>query len=122
MQAQLNMLSQVGMWGDVGKPWQDMVFLLIAPSIGLGYKRVFGLVMVWVHPCQAHYHTLKEAAHKLALLVDESADWVYGFVWLNEALSHALLSSEGHISAMMDGMPCTDACGWLHQLQICKLL
>ena len=32
------------------------------------------------------------------------------------------LLGEGHISAMMDGMPSTDVCGQLHQLQICKLL
>ena len=29
---------------------------------------------------------------------------------------------EGHISTMMNGMPNTDAHGWLHQLQVCKLL
>ena len=44
------------------------------------------------------------------------------FVQLNEALSHVPLSSEGYISVMMDGAPCVDACGWLHQLLICKLL
>ena len=52
----------------------------------------------------------------------KSVDWVYTFVWLNEALSHAPLSSDGHISAMTDGTPCVDAHGQLHQLQICKLL
>ena len=32
------------------------------------------------------------------------------------------VSNKGHISAMMDGTPSVDACGWLHQLQICKPL
>ena len=73
-------------------------------------------------PHKAHYHSLEEAAQKLALLVDKSADWAYAFVQLNEALSYVPLLSEGHISAMMDGTPCVNACGWLHQLQICKLL
>ena len=90
--------------GDMGKPWWDMVFLLIVPSITTGYKKVFGLVVVWALPHQACYHTLEVAAHKLVLLVDESADWAYTFVWLNKALSHAPLLSEGHISTMMDGM------------------
>ena len=99
-----------------------MVFLLIVPSIATRYKRVFGLVAIWVHPCQAQYPTLAEAACKLLLLVDESAYWAYAFVWLNEALSHVPLSGEGNVSAMMDGSPSTDACGKLHQLQICKLL
>ena len=56
------------------------------------------------------------------LLVDKSAQWAYAFVQLNEVLSHVPLLGEGHISTMMDGSPCVDACGQLHQLQICKLL
>ena len=61
-------------------------------------------------------------AHKLGLLVDESTDWAYTFVWLNKALSQASLLSEGHVSTMMDGAPCMNTCGWLHQLQIHKPL
>ena len=67
------------MWSDAGKPHQDMVFLLIASTVTDGHERVFGLVVVWTHPYQASYHSLEEAAHKLVLLVDDSADWVYAF-------------------------------------------
>ena len=88
----------------------------------MGCERVFGLVAVWAHPCQAHYHSLEDAAHKLVLLVEESSDWAHAFVWLNEALSHVPLSSEGHIRTMVDGAPSADTHGQLHQLQICKLL
>ena len=56
------------------------------------------------------------------LLVDGSGNWVYTFVQLNEALSHAPLSSVGHISAMTDGTPSMDTHGHLHQLQAHKLL
>ena len=52
-QAQLNTLSQTGAWGDAEKPWWDMAFLLIVPTIAMGYKRVFGLVAVWMHPNQS---------------------------------------------------------------------
>ena len=69
-----------------------------------------------------HYNIIEAAVYKLVLLINESADWAYAFVWLNEVLSHAPLSSEGHISAMMDGVPSMDAHGYLYQLQICKLL
>ena len=41
---------------------------------------------------------------------------------LNNAISHAPLMNEGHVSTMIDGMPSMDAHGWLHQLQECKLL
>ena len=61
-------------------------------------------------------------ACKLVLLVEESADWLYTFVWLNEAISHVPLSNEGHVSAITDGMPSMDTHVWLHQLQIWKLL
>ena len=85
-------------------------------------KGSLAFVTVWAHPQKAHYSTLVEAACKLVLLDDSSVDWVYAFVWLNEGLSHAPLSSKGHVSAIMDGMPCEDAHSHLHQLQVCKLL
>ena len=120
--AQLNALSLAVAWGDIEKSQQDMAFLLIMPSITTGYERVFGLVAVWAHPHQAHYSTLDGVACKLVLLEDRSADWVYAFIWLNVALSHAPLSSEGHVSTMTDGTPSREAHCHLHQLQVCKQL
>ena len=79
-QEQLNALSQSMAWGDVEKPWEDMVFLLIMPSITTGCKRVFGIVTVWAHPHEAHHWTLEEVAHKLVLLEDKSVDWAYSFI------------------------------------------
>ena len=86
MQAQLNTLSQVMVWGDIEKPQQDMAFLLIMPSIATGCERFFGLIAVWVHPHQACYSTLEGAVCRLVPLEDRSADWEYAFVQLNEAL------------------------------------
>ena len=82
---------------------------------------------LWPHssvgpPHQAHIETLQEVAHRLVLLADVSADWLYAFVWLNDAMSYAPLMNERHISAVMDGVPSMDTCGQLHQLQIQKLL
>ena len=114
MQTQLNPLSQMMAWGDAEKPWWDIAFLLITLNITAGYERIFGLVTLWVHPHQVHYITPADAAYKLMLLEDSSANWVYAFTQLNEVLSHAPLSSMAHISTMTDGTPCTDAHGWLH--------
>ena len=77
---------------------------------------------MWAHPHQAHLHSLEEADHKLLLLADDGPNWLYTFVQMNNTMSHVPLSSEGHISAMTDGMPSTKACGQLHQLQVWKLL
>ena len=85
MQTELDTLSKVGVWGDVEKPWQDMAFLLIAPSIAAWCKKVFGLVAAWAHPHQPHYHTLEVVAYKLVLLADENADWPFIFIHLGDA-------------------------------------
>ena len=116
MQVQLNALSLAGVWSDVEKPQQDMVFFLIVLSLTAGCERVFGLTAVWAHPYQAHFQILEEVAHKLVLLVDDSMDWPYTFIWLNDAVSNVPLSNEGPISAMRDGAPSMDDNGWLHQL------
>ena len=62
------------------KPRQDMAFLVIAPSITVRCERVFSLTAVWAHPCQAHFLTLPEVAHKFVLLADVSKDWSYVFM------------------------------------------
>ena len=99
------LLSLAGACGNVEKPWWDMAFLLITPSLTIGCKRVFCLTTVWAHPHQACFQTLEKAACKLVLLVDVSMDWPYTFVWLNDAISYAPLSDEGHVSTMMYSTP-----------------
>ena len=110
-QTQLDSLSSARPWGNAAKPCWDMAFLLIVPTVTTKQERIFALVAVCVHPCQAWYHSLSEAAHKLMLLTNDSTDWAYTFAWLNEGLLHAPLSSEGHISTMIDGMPSVVAHG-----------
>ena len=73
-------------------------------------------------PHQACLPTLGEVACKLILLANEGPGWPYTFVQMNSAVSLVPLSSEGHIGAMTDGMPSTNTCGHLHQLQVWKLL
>ena len=109
-------------WEEAETPWQNMAFMLIAPSTDAGCEWVFSLTAMWAHPHQAHLHTLEEAAHKLLLLVDDGLDWPYTFVQMNDTVSNAPLSSEEHTGAMTDSMPSTNASGQLHQLQVWKLL
>ena len=118
-QAQLTTPSQVGYWGDVEKPHQDMVFLLIVPSLAIGCKWVFGLTTVWMQPCLP---TLVDVAHKLLLLAGEGANWPYTYIRMNNAVAHALLSSKGHIGIMTGDIPSENACSHLHQLHMWQLL
>ena len=111
-----------GTWGDVRKPCQDMVFLLIVQHLAIGCKWVFGLTAMWMHPHQVHLPTLEEAGQKLLLLADEGTNWPYAYVRMNNAMAHSLLSSEGHISTLPSGLPSQNACGHLHRLQVWQLL
>ena len=122
MQAQLTVLSQAGAWGKVEKSQWDMAYLMIAPSINAEGDQVFGLAVVWVHPCQGCLSTLVEAAWKLMLLVDNSPDWPYAFICMNDTMLHVPLSDKGYICTMTDGVCSTNTWSWLHQLQAWKLL
>ena len=89
---------------------------------GGGGEMAFRLVAVWMHPYQACYSSLDEVARKPALLIDLGDNWAYAFVQLNKNAQHIPLSDEGHLSAMIDGMPSKSACRHLCQLEVCKLL
>ena len=95
---------------------------LHADSTNARCEQIFSLTAMWAHPHQAHLHTLEEVAHKLLLLVDNGPDWPYAFVQMNDTMSHAPLSRDGHISAITDGTLSMNACGQLHQVQVQKLL
>ena len=122
MQRQLTTPSQVGAWGDAEKPQQDMAFVLIAPSLVTRYDWVFGLTAMWVHPCHACLHTLAEVAWNLMWLTNKGTNWPYAYTWMNDAIAHVPLCSEGHIGIMTEGLPSMNACGCLNQLQVWRLL
>ena len=121
-QGQLTALYQVGAWGDVEKPNQDMAFLLIAPNLAVGCEWVFRLTAVWMHLCQAHLPVLVDAAQKLLLLVDEGTDWTYAYTRMNDAVVQALLSSVGNIGVMTGDLLSQNTCSHLHQIHMWKLL
>ena len=62
-------------------------------------------IAAWMHPHQACHHSLDEVACKVTQLIIIGIDWVYAFTWLHEGTLHTPLSSDGHISAMIDGTP-----------------
>ena len=82
----------------------------------------FGLATVWTHQHQSQLSSSAEAAKKLALLINLGDNWAYVFVQLNEDAQHIHLSNEGHLSAMVDGVPCQSTCRHLHQLEVHQLL
>ena len=121
-QRQLTALSQVGAWGDAEKPQQDMAFVLIAPSLAIRCKWVFGLTAMWTHPHLVHLPILVEAAQKLMLLADEGTNWPYAYARMNDTMAHTHLFSEGHIGIMTSGLPSMNTCSLLDQLWVWRLL
>ena len=121
MQTQLTALSQAGAWGEVKKPRWDMAFLMIVPSTNARGDQVFGLAVVWAHPCQGCLSTLVEAAQKLMQLVDDGLDWPYTFVHMSDTVLHMPLSNNRHIGIMMDSVCSVNTCGHFHQLHMWKL-
>ena len=88
-----------------GKPWQDMAFILIVPSLVIGCKWALGLSAVWTHPCQVCLPTLAEMAQKMMLLASKGTNWPCAYARMNDAMGYMLLSSEGHIGMMTGGYP-----------------
>ena len=56
------------------------------------------------------------------LLANKGPNRPYGYTWMDDTMAHAPLSTEGHIGIMTDGIPSTNACSCLNQLQVWKLL
>ena len=76
----LSSLTRLQAWGDFERFHSDMAFLLVLPKESVVGERVYGLVVVWVHPFQARVPTLDEVARKLALIASFSSNWP-SFQW-----------------------------------------
>ena len=107
-----------GMQKSLGRIWPS----LVVPSLATGCERNFGLVAMWTHPHQVWLASLAEVAQCLVLLASEGPDWLYTFVYMNDTILHAPLSSKGHLGILMEGKPQRNPWGFLHQLHAWKLL
>ena len=58
----LSVISQAEAWGDPKKPRFGMAYLFLVLAQEAEEERKFGLVAVWVHPCQALLLSLDEVA------------------------------------------------------------
>ena len=121
-QSHLSAIFQAKAWGDPKKHKLGMDYLLIVPAQMVEEERIFGLVAMWVHPCQTLLSSLEEAVKKCTLLINTGDDWPYAFVQLCEDSQHVPLSDAEHVSIIVDSAPSRSTCGCLSCLKICKLL
>ena len=54
-------------------------------------ERKYGLLTIWVNPCQARVHSMEEAVRNLTAWVSSGPDWPYALVWLHKDTCHTPL-------------------------------
>ena len=74
-----------------------IAFLLILAEEEATGDRRYGLLTMWVNPCQARVHSMEEAARELTIWVSSGPNWPYALVWLHEDTCHVPLPKEGHL-------------------------
>ena len=120
-QPELSSLTHLQAWGDSKRFHSDVAFLLVLPQEGVAGERVYQLAMVWVHLCQTRISTIDDAVRTLVLLASSRPNWPYAFVQFSGDAHHIPLPKEGHLSAMMEGLPSNIP--WrICQLEACQLL
>ena len=84
--------------------------------------RNYGLLTIWVNPCQARVPSMEEAVGKLTAWPSSGPDWPYTLVWLHKGACHEPLPKEGHLCNLpqreVEGTPCRQ----ISQMEVHQLL
>ena len=62
--------------------------------------RYYGLLTIWVNPCQARVPSMEEVVEKLTACTSSGPDWPYALVQLHEGTHHVPLPKEGHLGIL----------------------
>ena len=84
--------------------------------------RKYGLLTIWINPCQARVHSMEEAVGKVTVWVSSGPDWPYMLVHLHEGTCHVPLPKEGHLGILPQWGAEMTACRRISQLEVCQLL
>ena len=120
--AELSSLTSLMAWGEKQKICHDITFLLILAEKEATGDRRYGLLTIWVNPCQARVCSMEEAVRELTAWVSSGPDWPYALVQLHEATCHAPLPKEGHLGILPQGGAELTACGRISQVKVWQLL
>ena len=121
-QLELSSLTGLKAWGDKEKFWNDIAFLLVSAKEEATEDRKYGLSTIWVNPCQARVHSMKEAVRELTAWVSSGPNWPYTLGWLKKHICHVPLPKEGHLGILPQGGTNMTACRRISQLEVCQLL
>ena len=120
--AEQSSLTSLKAWGEKQKIHHDIAFLLILAEEEVTGDRKYGLLTIWVSPCQARVHSMEEAVRELTAWVSSGPDWPYTLVQLHEVTYHVPLPKEGHLGILPQGGAEMTACRRISQLEVCQLL
>ena len=120
--AELSSLTSLKAWGEKQRVCHDIAFLLVLAEEEATGDRKYGLLTIWVNPCQARAHSMEEAVGNLTTWVSSGPDWPYTLVQLHKDTCHVPLPKEGHLGILPQGGTETTACGRISKLEVCQLL
>ena len=81
---ELSSLTSLESWGEKQKIHYDIAFLLILAEEEATGDRKYGLLTIWVNPCQTRVCSMQEVARELTAWVSSGPNWPYAFVWLHK--------------------------------------
>ena len=108
--------------GEKQKVHHDIAFLLVLDEGEATGDSRYGLLTIWLNPCQARVCSMEEAVRQLTAWVSSGPNWPYALVQLNEDTCHVPLPKEGHQGVLPQGGADMTACRRISQLEVCQLL
>ena len=96
---------------------QDIAYLLVLAEEEATCDRKYGLLTVWVNPCQARVHSMEEVVRELTVWVSSGPNWLYTLVQLNEDTCHVPLPKEGYLGILPQGEADATTYGKISQLK-----
>ena len=108
--------------GERQKVHHDIAFLFVLAKEEATGDRKYGLLTIWVNPCQARVHSMEEAFGKLTAWVSSGPEWPYALVRLHKGTCHAPLPKEGHLGILPQRGVEMTPCRQISQLEVCQLL
>ena len=91
-QLELSSLTSLKAWGEKQKVHNNIAFPLVLVEEEATGDRRYGLLTIWVNPCQARVHSMEEAIRELTARVSSGPNWPYTLVQLTRtpAMCHSL--------------------------------
>ena len=120
--AELSPLTSLKAWGERQRIHHNTASLLVLSEEEATGDRKYGLLTIWVNPCQARVHSMEEMVKNLTAWVSSGPNWPYALVQLHEDTHYLPLPKEGHLGILPQRGTETTACGRISQLEVCQLL